>query len=150
MKRIARLIVALATVALLLQGIGGVTVNAAGGVPITANTFPDANFRAIIQSSTYDKNGDKYLSADEISKIGNVNFETVLTMRYIDGKSWDEIAERMDLRIRTVLKFHGHGLVRMAEVLVRDGLIDPDDLNGQNGNTQNGQMENEREENAAE
>ena len=88
--------------------------------------------------------------ADEISKIGNVNFETVLTMRYIDGKSWDEIAERMDLRIRTVLKFHGHGLVRMAEVLVRDGLIDPDDLNGRIENTKNGQMENEREENAAE
>ena len=104
--------------------------------------------------------------ADEISKIGNVNFETVLTMRYIDGKSWDEIAERMDLRIRTVLKFHGHGLVRMAEVLVRDGLIDPDDLNDrienapddqmENAtndrieNTKNGQMENEREENAAE
>lgn len=75
MKRIARLIVALATVALLLQGIGGVTVNAAGGVPITANTFPDANFRAIIQSSTYDKNGDKYLSADEISKIINLHCE---------------------------------------------------------------------------
>ena len=75
MKRIARLIVALATVALLLQGIGGVTVNAAGGVPITANTFPDANFRAIIQSSTYDKNGDKYLSADEISKIIDLHCE---------------------------------------------------------------------------
>ncbi len=63
-------------------------------------------------------------TADEISKIGNSSLEMVLTMRYIDLKSWDEIAEAMDLRIRTVLKFHGYGLVRMRDILITDGLIE--------------------------
>ena len=62
--------------------------------------------------------------ADEISKIGNVSQEMVLTMRYIDMKSWDEIAESMDLRVKTVLKFHGYGLVHMNDVLLADGLIE--------------------------
>lgn len=62
--------------------------------------------------------------ADEISKIGNVSQEMVLTMRYIDMKSWDEIAESMDLRVKTVLKFHGYGLVHMNGVLLADGLIE--------------------------
>ena len=62
--------------------------------------------------------------ADEISKIGNVSQEMVLTMRYIDMKSWDEIAESMDLRVKTVLKFHGYGLVHMSDVLLADGLIE--------------------------
>jgi hypothetical protein len=62
--------------------------------------------------------------ADEISKIGNVGQEMVLTMRYIDMKSWDEIAESMDIRVKTVLKFHGYGLVHMNDVLVTDGLIE--------------------------
>lgn len=62
--------------------------------------------------------------ADEISKIGNVGQEMVLTMRYIDTKSWDEIAESMDLRVKTVLKFHGYGLVHMNDVLVADGLVE--------------------------
>jgi len=66
--------------------------------------------------------------ADEISKIGNVSQEMVLTMRYIDMKSWDEIAESMDLRVKTVLKFHGYGLVHMSGVLLADGLIEmPED-----------------------
>lgn len=64
--------------------------------------------------------------ADEISRIGNVGEEMVLTMRYIDTKTWDEIAEAMDIRISTVLKFHGNGLVNMRGVLLEDGLIDED------------------------
>ena len=65
--------------------------------------------------------------ADEISKIGNVGQEMVLTMRYIDLKTWDEIAEAMDLRVKTVLKFHGYGLAHMRDVLAGDGLIGEED-----------------------
>ncbi len=61
--------------------------------------------------------------ADEISKIGNTSQEMVLAMRYIDLKSWDEIAETMDMRVRTVLKFHGYGLVHLRDVLTEDGII---------------------------
>ncbi len=61
--------------------------------------------------------------ADEISKIGSSSLEMVLTMRYIDLKTWDDIAESMDLRVRTVLKFHGYGLARMRDILINDGLI---------------------------
>ena len=92
-------------------------------------------YRISAGRSTYDLDADigvaeerlKSLTvtvADEISKIGNVSQEMVLAMRYIDMKSWDEIAEAMDLRVQTVLKFHGYGLVHMRDVLYADGLIE--------------------------
>lgn len=65
-------------------------------------------------------------TAEEISKIGNVSQEMVLVKRYIDLMTWDEIAESMDIRIQTVLKFHGYGLVHMSRVLLDDGLIGED------------------------
>lgn len=62
-------------------------------------------------------------TAEEIGRIGNVGQEMVLVKRYIDTMSWDAIAESMDIRVNTVLKFHGRGLHHMQEVLLEDGLI---------------------------
>ena len=60
---------------------------------------------------------------NEISKIGQVNQEAVLIRRYIDLISWEEIAEKLDFRMRTVLKLHGYGLPALEKVLLEDGLI---------------------------
>lgn len=60
---------------------------------------------------------------DEISKIGQVNQEAVLIRRYIDLMSWEEIAEKLDFRMRTVLKLHGYGLPALEKILVTDSLI---------------------------
>ena len=62
--------------------------------------------------------------AEEISKLNNVAQEMVLVKRYIDLLTWDQIAEEMDIRVNTVLKFHGFGLHRMQKQLQRDGLVD--------------------------
>lgn len=61
--------------------------------------------------------------ADEISKLRNVTQELVMTKRYIDGMSWFEIAEAMDVSERVVQKIHGRALPEMESILLDDGLI---------------------------
>lgn len=65
--------------------------------------------------------------AEEISKLSDVNQEVVMTKRYIDVMSWDEIAETSDLKMRTVQKCHGHALPVMEQILLEDGLITLED-----------------------
>ena len=62
--------------------------------------------------------------AEEISKLYNVNLEMVMVKRYIDTLSWDDIAKTLDLKMRTVLKFHGKALPRMRRILLTDGLVE--------------------------
>ena len=62
--------------------------------------------------------------AEEISKLYNVNLEMVMVKRYIDTLSWDDIAKTLDLKMRTVLKFHGKALPRMRRILLADGLVE--------------------------
>lgn len=62
--------------------------------------------------------------AEEISKLGDINQEVVMTKRYIEGMTWDEVAESADFKMRTVQKCHGRALPRMEEILLEDGLIE--------------------------
>ena len=62
--------------------------------------------------------------AEEISKLYNVNLEMVMVKRYIDTLSWDDIAKTLDLKMRTVLKFHGNALPRLRRILLADGLVE--------------------------
>ena len=62
--------------------------------------------------------------AEEISKLYNVNLEMVMVKRYIDTLSWDEVAKSLDIKMRTVLKFHGKALPRMRRILLADGLVE--------------------------
>ena len=47
----------------------------------------------------------------------------VMVKHYIDTLSWDDIAKTLDLKMRTVLKFHGKALPRMRRILLTDGLV---------------------------
>ena len=62
--------------------------------------------------------------AEEISKLYNVNLEMVMVKRYIETLSWDEVAKSLDIKMRTVLKFHGKALPRMRRILLTDGLVE--------------------------
>ena len=62
--------------------------------------------------------------AEEISKLEDINQEVVMTKRYIEGMTWDEVAESADFKMRTVQKCHGRALPRMEEILLEDGLIE--------------------------
>ena len=69
--------------------------------------------------------------ADEISKVGDVNQEVVLTKRYIDIMSWDEVAMSADLKMYTVQRCHGKALPKMEEILLTDGLIALEEADGE-------------------
>ena len=54
---------------------------------------------------------------DAISQLPDVNQQFVLTRRYIDDMSWEQIAAEMNTHVRVVQKFHGKALPEMAKVL---------------------------------
>ena len=71
MKHLLRSISAFLAAALILPVFMGVRAEAATGVQINNSTnFPDANFRAVVK--TYDKDGNGYLSDEEITYVRNV------------------------------------------------------------------------------
>ena len=61
---------------------------------------------------------------DEISKLNDVSLEMVMAGRYVDALAWVEIAEKLDIQIRTVHRMHGKALPRMQTILLDDGLIE--------------------------
>ena len=71
MNKVLRSISAFLAAAMIMPSFAGIHVYAASGVKINdKNNFPDANFRAVVQ--TYDKDGDGYLSDYEISHVMNI------------------------------------------------------------------------------
>ena len=72
MKCLSRLLVSLITAAIVLPYMGGITVQAAGGIAINRRNFPDAAFRSVIASRDYDRDGNGYLSNSEIGQTLNI------------------------------------------------------------------------------
>ena len=52
--------------------------------------------------------------AKQIERLDNPKQAEVLTLRYIDGKSWSEIAEAMHYTTRHITRLHGRALVAFA------------------------------------
>ena len=61
--------------------------------------------------------------SDEISKLKDARQEWVMTRRYVDCLSWEQIALDMDVTVRTVQKLHGKALPLMEIILIEDGKI---------------------------
>ena len=60
--------------------------------------------------------------SDMISRLDDINQQTVLTFRYIDTISdWYVIAERMGMTKAAVQKLHGRALPRLQRILERAG-----------------------------
>ena len=62
--------------------------------------------------------------AEEISKLHDVGQEMVLTRRYIDCLTWDQVAVALDMKMRTVQKLHGHALPMLERILLDDGRVE--------------------------
>lgn len=57
-------------------------------------------------------------TADTISRLKGTRVQLVMLKRYVDLESWEQIAEEMDLGIRTVQSAHGGGLVQLEKRLM--------------------------------
>lgn len=52
---------------------------------------------------------------DMIQLIDNYDQKTVLILRYVTGRNWEEIAERMGYSRRSVIYMHGDALQRLRD-----------------------------------
>ena len=52
-----------------------------------------------------------------ISKVQNTSHRVLLTLRYVDGLSWEEVAVRMHYSYRHACRVHGRALIEISEVL---------------------------------
>lgn len=54
---------------------------------------------------------------ENINKIDNYNLSLLLTMRYINNKDWETIADNMLYDVRTIYRFHKEGLKEIDKIL---------------------------------
>ncbi len=52
-----------------------------------------------------------------INKIRDYRYRLILEMRYINGKSWDDVAIETGYDIRTIFRLHGKALDKIDEIL---------------------------------
>ena len=52
-----------------------------------------------------------------INKVGNLNYQILLEMRYLGGKSWENIALDLNYNNRSVFKVHGKALKKIEEIM---------------------------------
>lgn len=55
----------------------------------------------------------KLLVTDAIRAVGDATYEELLTLRYLDGMTWEQIAEAMHYDARYIYKLHGRALQRV-------------------------------------
>lgn len=56
--------------------------------------------------------------AHVISQLEDWNHRLLLEMRYVQGKSWEDIAVDLDYNNRTVFKVHGRALQQIEKILL--------------------------------
>ena len=64
----------------------------------------------------------KRLAQEAIDQVEEARLKEVLELYYIDGYSWTQVAQRMDLDKRWVFRLHGRALLRVKV---------PEEINGQ-------------------
>ena len=62
-----------------------------------------------------------------IARVQSVGYQWLLTKRYVELLSWDEIAHIGNVSHRTVICDHGLALPEMQDALVDAGVIAPED-----------------------
>ena len=53
-----------------------------------------------------------------LGEVRNSNYRLLLELRYLQGLTWEQIAERMRYSRRHIIRLHGSALLQMQDVLV--------------------------------
>ncbi|MFZ3578820.1 DUF1492 domain-containing protein [Virgibacillus sp. DJP39] len=51
-----------------------------------------------------------------INQVANLNYQLLLEMRYISGKSWEDVAVSLNYNSRSVFKVHGRALKEIEKI----------------------------------
>jgi len=54
--------------------------------------------------------------AGVIHQVNNINYQLLLEMRYISGKTWDDVALALNYNSRSVFKVHGRALKEIEKI----------------------------------
>lgn len=54
---------------------------------------------------------------ENINKIDNCNLRLILTMRYINNRDWEDIADNILYDVRSIYRFHKQGLKEIDKIL---------------------------------
>lgn len=80
--------------------------------------FPDTDkLDRKLKKAKQDVNHVRIEVTDLISKLPDVNQQVVITERYVNLKSWEEIAEELHTSVRIVQKIHGRALPLLEELI---------------------------------
>lgn len=85
-------------------------------------TLPDE-----LEGAKQDKTMKEVELSDMIARIPRVEYQWLLTKRYVDLLNWNDIACENNTGYRKVVSIHGLALPEMQDVLVEAGVIAPEE-----------------------
>lgn len=91
------------------------------GGKATTSPMEDATVKLIDLSHEINNDIDKLVDLkreilDVISQVEDVSYQLVLEMRYINNKSWDDVARCMGYDRRTIFRIHGKALKEIERI----------------------------------
>ena len=63
-----------------------------------------------------------------IKKLGNLKTESILIKHYVGFKSWDIIAQEMNMARKTIINRHYYAILKLEEMLKDSPLLGDDDV----------------------
>lgn len=63
-----------------------------------------------------------------IKKLGNVKTESILIKHYVGFKSWDIIAQEMNMSRKTIINRHYNAIIKLEEMMKDSPLLGDDDV----------------------
>lgn len=61
--------------------------------------------------------------AQAVSKVDNPLYRTILTARYINFKTWEEIADDLEFNLRWIYRLRKRIMAEVEEIIVDDGKL---------------------------
>ncbi len=91
------------------------------GGKATTSPMEDATVNLIDLSHEINDDIDRLIDLkreilDVISQVEDVSYQLVLEMRYINNKSWDDVARDMGYDRRTIFRIHGKALKEIEKI----------------------------------
>ncbi len=91
-------------------------------VPLRKDRMEDTVIKMVLMEDAINKDIDKYMGiirdvSEKIRLLKNDGERILLEMRYLCGKSWDEIADEMNISLSHTYNIHGRALKNLNIIL---------------------------------
>ena len=91
-----------------------------GAEPTSQDVVPASDLQMQLMAAQEELKFVTMVVTDMVGRLEDVNQQMVITKRYLDNESWEQIGVEMDMTLRSVHKLHGQALPILERLLFGD------------------------------